>query len=50
MVGEKFEAALEAQVAVASAILGGRPEEAFDLAASAYHRRVRANRRRLAPS
>lgn len=50
MVGEKFEAAFEAQAVAAASILAGHPEQAFGVAASAYERRVRANRRRLAPS
>lgn len=47
MVQEKFEAALEAQLAAGAAIAAGKPALAFGRAATAYRRRVSANRRRL---
>jgi hypothetical protein len=50
MIGEKFETAVEAQLAACAAIASGEPARAFDRAAGAYRRRVRANRRRLTPS
>jgi hypothetical protein len=50
MVGEKFEAALEAQMAACAAVVAGEPALALDRAALTYQRRVRANRRRLTPS
>jgi hypothetical protein len=50
MIGEKFEAAVEAQLAACAAVVSGEPARALDRAAGAYARRVRANRRRLKPS
>ena len=50
MIGEKFETACEAQFAACAAIAAGEPARAFDRAASAYQRWVKANRRRLTPS
>ena len=50
MVSEKIETAIEAQVAATAALVAGDPEAALDRAASAYRRRVTANRRRLARS
>jgi hypothetical protein len=50
MVGEKYEAAFEAQAAAGIAVITGKPGLAIDRAAATYRRRVRANRRRLTPS
>jgi hypothetical protein len=50
MVAEKFETAVEAQLAAGAAIASGDPAGAVDRAAAAYQRRVRANYRRLRPS
>jgi hypothetical protein len=50
MIAEKFEPAVVAQFAACAAIASGDPAHALDRAAAAYHRRVRANCRRLRPS
>ena len=47
MVAEKSAAALEAQVAFATALATGGGERAHNKALACYARRVRANRRRL---